>query len=279
MVPFQRLACLAPLMLAPAAAAAETCRYSGAADHGAAIAVTSVVTRDGNVVTTDITLDLTASYLFQDVRYLLEELATFRSGEVQTVAVNARAVVNGAPRRQQWDLFVRTPGGLAAQRVQAKSLESFRSRHPGFVAQWDLAAFGTPWLPRYAAAPPDRRADLDLPAANLAAGLRPSFALAFYWSRWLPRGGLAVPVFLPGFKHDALAEAAFGAATPSGGGRAWRATLSHPGLVSRAPSTAIASVSPNGDLDTLAFDLHSAAGSASGAIHRDGCEGAAVPPG
>ncbi len=44
-------------------------------------------------------------------------------------------------------------------------------------------------------------------------GLSSPLAMAFYWIRWLPRGGDEVPVFLPGFKADKLVDVPVGPAS------------------------------------------------------------------
>ena len=65
---------------------------------------------------------------------------------------------------------------MTAYRVQGNTLADFQAKHPGFVHYWDTAAFGENWLPDYAAATPERRADLDLPRGVDAA--RPGDAAA-----------------------------------------------------------------------------------------------------
>ncbi len=232
----------------------------------------------GNLLTVDVTLTVTISGWISDATYLGEEISTWRAGELQTIAVNARTVSGGRERRQQWDLFVREPAGLAAYRVQAKTLPDFQRRHPGFVEHWALSAFGRPWLQDYAAARPERRPDLDLPAAELARGLRSPLALAFYWSRWLPPGGGVAPVFLPGFKRDLRSDLAFEPAVDAGGARRWAARLAHPALSGAAPSVADATVSPDGYLQRLAFDVHARLGSGQAVIGGQGCQGVQIRP-
>ncbi len=236
------------------------------------------VSAAGDLLNVDVALTVTISGWISDVTYLGEEISTWRGGDLQSLAVNARTVTAGRVRRQQWDRFVREPAGLAAFRVQAKSLPDFQRRHPGFVRHWALSAFGRPWLQDYAAAGPERRLDLDLPAAELPQGLRSPLALAFYWSRWLPPGGGVAPVFLPGFKHDLRSDLAFGPAAPAEGGRRWVAQLVHPALAGGAPSVAEATVSPDGYLQRLAFDVHARLGSGQAVIGAQGCQGVQLRP-
>jgi len=238
-----------------------------------------VVAAAGGVLTVDVTLALTASTWLFDVQYRMQEISTWRGGELQSLAVNNRDSVDGRIRRQQWDVFVRGPTGLEARRVQAKTLADMQRRHPGFVRHWDLAAFGQPWLQDYAGAGAERRPDLDLPSPALPPGLRPPLALAFYWSRSLPPGGTTVPAFLPGFKHDARLDIPFGAGAPGDGWRRWQAPVRHAALSAAAASTTEAWVSPDGRLLQLAFDVHARQGSAQGTIRQLGCEGTPVPLG
>lgn len=260
-----------------AGAAAELCRYAGTTDHDGRVAVRTEVEAAGGVVTVDVALVLTARAWFSDVRHLAQEISTWRAGELQSVAVNARTIAGGRIRRQQWDVFARGPGGFEAWRVQAKTEADFRRRHPGFAGHWDPAVFGRPWLRDYAAAAPERRPDLDLPLGAAPPGLRTPLALAFYWSRWPPGGG-GVPVFLPGFKRDARADAVATPAAPGEGWRSWRTTLRHPGLTGAVPSTVQTWVSPDGYLLQLTFDASVRQGSARGLIRAQGCQGVQIAP-
>ncbi len=260
------------------AEAAEICRYTGRADHSGQLAVRTEVTAAGGAVTVDVTFALATNVWFFDVQYLAEEISTWRAGELQNLAVNTRYGVDGRMRRQQWDVFVRTPDGLEARRVQAKTLADLRRRHPLFATHWDPATFGQPWLQDYAGALPERRPDLDLPRQAAPSDLRTPLALAFYWSRWLPSGGEDVPVFLPGFKRDARLDFAVGAAASGDGWRSWQAPLRHVGLSATVPSTAGVWVSQDGHLLQLAFDVHARQGSARGVIRAQGCQGVAITP-
>ena len=215
--------------------------------------------------------------LWRHLRYLLEEVSTWRGGELEGVAVNSRYLIGDHIIRQQWDDFQRAGNGLLGQRVQGKKLGDFRDKHPGFIQHWDPATFGQPWLRDYPAASPERRADLDLRGSPLPSGLRSPLAMAFYWVRWLPRTGQEVPVFLPGFKADRLVELPV-TASVSADGTLWKAPLRYPALSRWPASTATARTSPDGHLLQLSFELHEAAGSARGVINQDGCEGVPVAP-
>ncbi len=248
-------------------AAAEVCDYAGTASHQAHIAVRTEAAEAAGLLTVRVVARLDAEPWLWSVRYLMEEISTWRRGELQSVAVNSRYVLNGRVRRQQWDVLVRGPAGLQAQRVQGTSLAEFRLQHPAFAAQWDPAQFGQPWLAAYAAAGPERRPDLDLVGAGLAPGVRTPLALAFHWSRTLPPGGGVVPVFLPGWKRDARVDEAVQGAP----GR-WRMALRHPAL-GGAGSWAEASVSPDHKLLRLAFQVQARAGSGEGWVDLVGCNG------
>ena len=260
-----RAAGLLALCLAPARAA-EVCRYAGVTSYSGRVAVQAEASEAQGVTTVDVLARLDAKYLlFWTVQYLAEEISTWRAGELQSVAVNNRYIVNGRPSRQQWDVFTRGPDGLLASRVQSRSLSEFRRRHLAFAGHWDPARFGQPWLPDYPAAQPERRTDLDLPRAAMPPQTRTPFALAFYWSRWLPEAGGMVPVFMPGWKRDTRLQAEV---APAGPGR-WRMALRYPGTA--APSSAEAVVSPDHRLLRLSFDVHAAAGSGQGWVDRTEC--------
>ena len=262
-----RAAGLLALSLVPARAA-EVCRYAGMTSYSGRAAVQAEASEAQGVTTVDVTARLDAKYLlFWNIQYLAEEISTWRAGELQSVAVNNRTIINGRPSRQQWDVFTRGPDGLLASRVQSRSLSEFRRRHPAFAGHWDPARFGQSWLPDYPAAQPERRTDLDLVRTDMPPRTRTPYALAFYWSRWLPDAGGTVPVFMPGWKRDARLDAQV---APAGPGR-WRMALRHPGL-GAAPSLAEAVVSPDHQLLRLSFDVHAAAGSGQGWVDRTECQ-------
>ena len=276
-VPLLLATLLLPVALPPRlAGAAEVCRYEGTASHSGRIAVRTEVSSAGGLTTVDATLALTASMWLFDVQYLMQETSTWRGGELQGIAVNTRYSLDGRIRRQQWDVWARGPTGLEARRIQGKSLDDMARQHAGFAAHWPLAAFGQPWLADWERAAPDRRPDLDLQPAP--PGVRTPLALAFYWSRWLPRAGGGMPVFLAGFKRDALAGVAFGPAAADGAGEVWRAPLRHAALAVRPGSTVAAWVSADAHLQQLAFDVHAPLGSGDGMVRAQGCQGIAMPP-
>lgn len=240
--------------------------------------VTSEVAVMDGVTQVDVAVAFDAATMpWLPIRYLVEEISTWRSGTLESVAVNTRYLAGNHIVRQQWDTFQRAGDGLQARRVQAKTLADLRETHPGFVHYWDPATFGQPWLHDYQSASPERRADLDLKGAALPPGLRSPLALAFYWIRWLPRDGADVPVFLPGFKHDPLARVTV-AAAPSTSGLQWRVLLHHAALNEAPASTATAWTSSDGHLLQLAFEAHGPHGSAQGQIHQEGCQGTPVAP-
>jgi hypothetical protein len=214
-----------------------------------------------------------------DWRYLYQEIGTWRGGELQSVGVNHRYSLAGSIRRQQWDLFNRTPAGMMAYRVQAKTLADFEAKHPGFVRHWQPSSFGQPWLPDYASAQPERRADLDLPAAAMAPGLGTPLTLAFYWVRWSGPQDRTVPVFLPGFKKHSRADVRVQSLGVEANGLLHlRSTVRHPQLSETEVSTGDAWVSPDHRLARVTFDAHGDHGSAQGDLRLDGCQGDPVPP-
>ena len=273
-----RRALLLAAILTPVLGHAEVCRYAGTTSGGGQVAVTAEVGSSGEEITVDVTVSFRIDAWFSDYRYLGQEISTWRRGELQSLAVNQRNVVDGEAKKQQWDVFLRDAAGLRAFRVQAKRLADFQQRHPGFVRHWSPASFGQPWLQEFATARPERRPDLDLPRAALASGLRSPLALAFYWSRFLPGTGGAAPVFLPGFKRNARTEVAFGPAAAGEGWRRWQSQLQHPGLDRSPASIAAAWVSPDGYLLQMGFDVHAPLGSGQALVRAQGCQGVQIRP-
>lgn len=267
-------ACLCP----HDALAGEVCRFAGTTDYDGHVAVTTDVSATEGLTRVDVAVTFEATGMgWFGVHYLMEEISTWRAGEIQSVAVNSRYLLGEHIVRQQWDDFQRGPGGLQGRRVQAKTLDDFRLKHAGFAEHWDPVTFGRPWLRDYPSAGPERRPDLDLMGAPLPSGLRPPLAMAFYWVRFLPPGSQDVPVFLPGFKANRLAELPVMAA-PWADGVLWQTQLRHPSLSESPASTATAWVSPDRHLLQLAFELHLWLGSGRGLIRQQGCEGAPVVP-
>jgi hypothetical protein len=259
-----------------AARADEVCRYTGTTSHSGHVLIESKAAAAANGETTvDITARVNArSFGLIDWQYLYQEIGTFRDRELQSVAVNHRYKVFGSIRRQQWDLFVRGKDGMSAYRVQGKSLSDFQKKHPGFVRHWDLSSFGVPWRADYASAPPDRRADLDLPKAAMPPGLGTSLLMAFYWVRWAGRETRTVPLFLPGFKKNARIDVQVVA--PGSDANGWlqlHTAVFHPQLSRTEVSTGDAWIAPDHRLMRVVFNAHGDLGSASGEFRLDGCQG------
>jgi hypothetical protein len=263
-----------------AATASETCRYSGATSYSGRVSVETKAAAQNGETTVDVAARVSArSFGLIDWRYLYQEIGTWRDGELRSIGVNHRYSVAGSIRRQLWDVFNRTPAGLAGYRVLGTTLDDFRAKHPGFVRHWDPATFGEPWLPDYASAPPERRADLDLPHASMPPGLGTPLLLAFYWVRWAGQQERTVPVFLPGFKHDARADIRV---RPMGvdhdGLLHLHSSVRHPQLSETEVSTGDAWISPDHHLVRVAFNARGDHASAQGELHLDGCEGEPPAP-
>jgi hypothetical protein len=193
--------------------------------------------------------------------------------------VNSRYRVDGHVVRQLWDVFVRGGDGLEAYRLQARTPEEFRAKHPAFAEHADPATFGQPWLQDFWRAAPERRRDLDLPASSTVPDLRSPLALAFYWSRRLPRTGQVATVFLPGFKQDkSVALTIDPAGPPSDGAQPWVTSVRYPALSMAHPSIAEAWVSADGHLLQLAGQVRRGDRTARGVIHQEGCTEATGGP-
>jgi hypothetical protein len=258
--------------------AGEVCRYVGTTDYDGKVDVTTTVAAAGETTSVDVVVVFSASTMpWFPLHYLVEERSTWRGGALDDLAANTRYSVGAHIVRQQWDYFRRGPDGLRAYRVEGKTGEKFEREFPRFAPHWDVAAFGAPWLHDFQSGSPKRRPDLDLAGEAVGATLRTPFAMAFYWVRWLPRGGTDADIFLPGFKTDKLVHLSISSAASSHA-TTWRAPLHYVALSETPPSSASAVVSPDGHLARLAFELHGSAGSAQGLISQQGCEGEAVMP-
>lgn len=208
----------------PAPAVAATCTYTGTSSYNGRLTATVTDTETSAALQIDvrIRLDATPWHLWP-VQFLAQELSTYRNGTLQSVAINGRWSSGGTLRRQYWDVFTPSYTGLIAQRIQVKRESDLERRHPSFAPYWNPATFAQPWLPTFNIAAPDRRPDLDLPTAQIPPGLKPPLALALYWSRQ-PLAP-TIPIFLPGWKHDARLTG-----TTTHTGQTTRLTLPHPAL-------------------------------------------------
>jgi hypothetical protein len=255
--------------------AGETCRWTGTTSYSGRADVEAKSTTARGETTIDVTARVAArSFGVISWQYLYQEIGIWRNGALRQVAVNHRYSVAGVVRRQQWDVFDRSPSGMIAWRAQAKTLSDFQVKHPGFVDHWGLASFGEPWLADYPAARPERRADLDLTADAMPPDLGTPLALAFHWIRWAGQESRTVPVFLPGFKHDKRTDIrTVSLGIGAGGLLHLRAEVRYPGLSKTEPSTGDAWISTDHRLVRAEFDARSDRGNAQGALRLDACTG------
>jgi hypothetical protein len=259
--------------------ASEVCHFTGTTDYSGRIEVTSNVNAritDG-MTTADVIVHFMATpWPFVHIRYLMQEISTWKSDQLQSVAANTRYLVDGHIVRQTWDLFDRGTNGLEAYRLEGKTLDDFRRKYPAFVRHWAPATFGQAWIQDYRLAGAERRPDLDLPASSVGPDLRSPLALAFYWCRWIPRSGQAATVFLPGFKKDKRVDLTIGTAEPSHDGQqVWQTSIRYPALSLAHASTAKVWVSTDRHLLQLAGSVHSGSYSGDGVIRLEGCDGTA----
>ena len=113
------------------ASAREVCRYAGLTDYAGHVAVTTDVAATDGITRVDVAATFeSTTMLWFHIHYLLEEVSTWRAGELESVAVNSRYLIGDHIVRQQWDEFQRGTDGLQARRVQAKTLADFRRKHP-----------------------------------------------------------------------------------------------------------------------------------------------------
>jgi hypothetical protein len=268
---------LAAVLLLPVGAHAdELCRFAGTTDYGGRVAVTTSANAraaDGTA-TVDVVARFSATPMaLWHIDYLLQETSSWKSGQLLNLGVNSRYIVDGHVVRQQWDVFDRGRDGLDAYRVQGKRLDDFRRKHPGFVGHWDPVTFGQRWISDYQFAGPERRPDLDLPDSPTGPDVRSPLALAFYWTRRVPRAGETVTVILPGFKQEKSVDLTIASAGSSSDGlQLWQSSLRYPARSSAEASSAKAWVSMDGHLLQLAFTVHGMGRTAHGVIRQEGCD-------
>lgn len=277
------LACFAAALLyAASASATEICRFAGTTNDGGQLAVTDVsraAPADG-VTTVDVIGRFRDTPMpFIHLVYMMEEISTWKAGQLRLLAVNTRYLVAGRIIRQLWDVFQPSPHGLAAYRIQAKTRDTLQREHPAFIRHFDPTGFGQPWIDDFWTAKPERRADLDLPASAIGPNLRPPLALAFHWIRHMPPGGQSVTVFLPGFKKDKTATLNIApSGLPGDGWQRWDTSVHHPALDRTRPSSASAWVSTDGRLLQLDGTVRTRNRTGSGVIRQQTCEETAASP-
>jgi hypothetical protein len=273
---------VAALLGTTTARASEVCHFAGTTDYSGRIEVTTDVNArvtDGTTTVDVIVRFMATPWPLVHIRYLMQEISTWKSDQLRSVATNTRYLVDGHIVRQMWDLFERGPDGLEAYRLQGKTLGDFRRKYPAFVRHWAPANFGQPWVQDYRLAGAERRPDLDLPASSVGPDFRSPLALAFYWSRWIPRSGQAATVFLPGFKKDKRLDLTIGAAEPPRDGQqVWQTSVRYPALSLTHASIAKVWVSTDRHLLQLAGSVQSGSYTGDGVIRLEGCYGTARPP-
>jgi len=253
----------------------ETCDYIGHTDYSGTVLARAEISPAPERTQVRVMLSVSArAMLVFKIHYWTEEISEWKDGELQSVAMNNRYIVNGGIVRQQWDYFERGSTGFAAFRVQAKNAEDFRRRYPAFYRYWNPSTFGQSWLQDYPSAHPERRPDLDLKNQAIPTGLRPPLAMAFYWISRLPPVRQSVPLFLPGEKRQPRIDLSLPPPEPQAGEqRVWHIPVHLDALKTSESSLATAWISPSGQLLQAAFDVRSDSGSAKGWIRRVKCEG------
>lgn len=257
-----------------AAGAAETCRFAGNTDFAGHAEVTTTAAAQGGLLRVQILARFDGRWLaVLHIRHFLEETSVWHDGQLQSVAVNTRDMLNDRPTRQQWDIFQRTPQGFQAHRIEGKSAAEFGRKFPLFAAHWSPASFGESWERDFWRAGAERRVDLDLAANGLSPRLMTPLALAFYWLPHLSRADQTLPVFLPGFKHDKVVPVALEDTAALGGGTLWQAAVRYPGLSDNDPSVVRGLVGADGQIKQLAVRVHRSGQSAQGSLAALGCSG------
>ena len=83
------------------ASADEVCRFSGTTDYDGQVAVTTDVAASDGVTRVDVAVTFDSTTVFWlHVHYLIEEVSTWRAGELERVAVNSRYLLGDHIVRQ-----------------------------------------------------------------------------------------------------------------------------------------------------------------------------------
>jgi hypothetical protein len=256
------------------ARAAEECHYTGNGDYDAKIALTTLAERHGRDEDIRVLWRLSArAFVVFNLEYWVDEVSHWHDGVLQSVGLNIRYFVNGRILKQSWDVFDRTAEGFAAWRVQGKTPDIIAAKHGSFVAQWDPARFGRPWLEAYRGANPERRTDLDLHGGEAPPDLVPPFAVAFYLARGASMQTQRTALFLPGNKQQNRVDIPITAQTAAAGAHVWQVPLDSEKLGIRRGSVAFITISAAQQLELIRFRVAGLGHSAQGSIMREGCTG------
>src|ERR1700693_2956172 len=88
------------------ASAGEICHFAGTTDYAGHVAVTTDVTATDDVTRVDVVATFeAATMLWSHIHYLVEEVSTWRAGELESVAMNSRYLIGEHIVRQEWDDF------------------------------------------------------------------------------------------------------------------------------------------------------------------------------
>ena len=106
------------------ARAGELCHFAGTTDYAGQLDVTTnVSTRapDGTMTVDVIGRFVGTPMPFVHINYLMQEISTWKSDQLQSVAVNSRYILDGHVVRQEWDLFDTGTAGLEAVPAAGKN--------------------------------------------------------------------------------------------------------------------------------------------------------------
>lgn len=166
----------------------ERCFYEGNSSYGGGLQIETRYIRQSESQESVRTLvRFSAKYLFWRVNYFVDEedLIDLSSGDLKSVAVNIRYLLNGKIKRQRWDHFEfdHRARRTSSRRVQGKEETGFRSNYPRFALHWPVERFGDDWLKDYDAARPESRPDLD--THGFSDSIASPLYLAFFKTRFL----------------------------------------------------------------------------------------------
>lgn len=260
------------LIAIPSFSQAETCLYRGTSDYSGKIEIKTVTWQERDLRHIRVLLSFQGRALLWKVHYLMDETSAWRGDSLQAVATNARTVINGDIKRQNWDVWHKEASGLEGYRIQGKESVHL-APHGDFAKHWPVAAFGGPWLQDYAASQPSRRTDLDLGRELITPDLRSGLAAGLYWSRFLPATGIRAPIFIAGEKKQKIVILEAPAPIKqNNGSMLWQMPLRLGTLQTPEGRPAQMLVSAAGHLEKINLKIQHELGSAEAEIKRVSCQ-------
>jgi hypothetical protein len=255
----------------------ETCHYEGNTTYNGHLTIETRYERTPERTVFRTLLRFSARFLIWGLKYDIDEIDQLSpfDGSLTSVGLNARYVLNGTIKRQQWDdyAFNWLTDSTSAERIQGGASDEFAQRYPKFAEHWDYSHFGDDWLDDYEGASPDTRSDLDI--KGFSNQIASTLYVAFLSSRFADPtlGPVAFEPFIPGSKTGKPADPLRADPLVQGDQAIWRVPLSIDGLATPDGKPAEFRVDEaTHTLQAVHLTIKSPLGSAEGDIKLIGCQ-------